>query len=115
MRIIKRVDGWCAVLALQNVTGFAQDTVVEVCESNGFHPFDGMEDQEWQSAAKELGVKLKTMRIVPQKLRRFLRTHKTGLFLVGSKDHLLVVRDGRFFDPIWGSLDIIIKQSWRVL
>jgi len=115
MKIIKKLDGWCAVVALQSVSGLDAKAVVGVCEFHGFDPFHGMEDAEWQAAAKELKIKIKSVRIIPQKLRRFVHKHPKGTFLLGSKDHLLAVREGKPFDPIHGSLDIIIKQAWRVL
>ncbi len=115
MKKIKKADGWCAVVALQNVSGIDEKTVLHVCEHHDFDPFHGMEDNEWLAAAKELGINAKPMRLIPQKVRKFVHKHATGLFLVGTTDHLFVVREGKMFDPISGSLDAVVKQAWRIL
>lgn len=118
MKRLKKLDGWCAVVALQFLSGLAEEIVIEVCKYDGFDPFHGMDDSEWLSSAKDLGIKLKKVRIGkhPYRLRQFKKKHPFGKFLLGTHDHLFVMMDGIIVDPVHGvdGLGRIVREAWVV-
>lgn len=116
MKRIKKTEGWCSAVALKYVSGLPEKTVMAVLEHEGFDPSHGAEDSEWLAAAKTLGIKLKSVRIEPQRLRKFIRK-RVGLFFVCTHDHIFVVREGLVYDPMFGSgrLDCVVRWAWRVI
>lgn len=119
MKRIKKIDGWCAVVALQFLSGLPEKIVLEVCKIDGFDPFHGFDDEDWPETAKDLGIKLEKLRIgkYPHRLKQFKKKHPYGKFLIGTYDHLFVMMDGIIVDPVhgedgWGR---IVREAWRVI
>jgi hypothetical protein len=117
MRKLKKIDAACAVLALLYVSEKSEETVLRMCKLHGFKEGAGMSDAEWGAAAKLLGVSARAIPLEACPLRKFIKDHKTGLFLVGTCDHLFVVDDGVIVDPRHPTppgLRRTIRQAWRV-
>lgn len=117
MKKLKEIDGSCAVVALCHVSSIDEETVLRVCTSCGFEAGQGMEDPEWQEAAKCLGLKLRAIKLKPCFLKEFIRKKKKGLYLVGTFDHLFVVDNGIIVDPRNPrppGLGRLIRQAWKV-
>lgn len=117
MKKLKKIDGSCAVVALLYVSGLDEETVIRVCQFHGFEKSKGMDDDEWQEAARALGVKFRVAAFKPMLLRDFIKEFPKGLFLVGTHDHLFVVDNGVIVDPRNKKppgLRRVIKQAWRV-
>lgn len=120
MKKLKKIDNSCAVVALHHVSGIDEETVLRVCVLHDFNCKDGMEDEDWREAAKELGIKVVSIPLTPCRLKKFLKEFPTGLFLVGTRDHLFVIDNGIIVDPSerqagrYPGLGRIIKQAWRV-
>lgn len=118
MRYIKKIDGSCAVCALQYVSGIDEETVLRVCVSCGFEKSKGMEDSEWMEAAKCLGVSVRAMNIEqPCALYQFIKNNPRGLYLVGTYDHIFVLDNSIIVDPRNMNppgLKRRIKQAWKV-
>jgi hypothetical protein len=80
-----------------------------------------MDDADWLEAADDLGIKTRAVSISPLRLRRFIHDNTTGLFLIGTFDHLFVLDNGLIVDPRekmrgrYPGLGRIVKQVWRVL
>lgn len=118
MKKLKKIDGSCAVVALLYVSGMDEDTVIRICQFHGFEAGNGMSDEEWQAAAKDLKIKFKLVAMKPCTLDVFIKTNPKGLFLVGTCDHLFVVDNGVIIDPRNErppGLRRRIKQTWRVI
>lgn len=120
MKKLRKIDGSCAVLALHHVSQIDEETVLRVCALHGFNPTDGMEDEDWIEAAKDLGLKLRSAGKFDCRLKKFVSEHKTGLYLVGTFDHLFVLDNGLIVDPKekdagrYPGLGRIVKEAWRV-
>lgn len=100
MNKLRKLKDSCAVVALCYVSKVPEDVAIRVCTLFGYHG-TGMEDDQWQAAAKQLGI---DMRLVPleesMRLHAFVRDHPNGLYLVWTVDHLLVVDNGKIIDPL---------------
>lgn len=120
MQKLKKIDGSCAVLALHHVSGLPEDTVLRVCKLHGFEPSLGMEDNDWRAAADDLGIKVRSINIEPCRLKKFVNNHKSGLYLLGTFDHLFSLDNGIIIDPRekmrgrYPGLGRIVKQAWLV-
>lgn len=117
MKKLKKIEGSCAVIAVHYCAGKDEGTVLRVCRSLGFTPEDGMDDEDWQEAARILGVEFIPVSMKKQKLRKFIREYSKGLFLVGTVDHLFVIDNGVIVDPRHPTppgLDRVIRQAWIV-
>jgi len=117
---IKKIKNACAPVALCHASGRDEDTVMRVCISAGFSKKEGMADEEWQQAADDLGIVMRAVPLIPQRLQKFIRRYKEGLFLVYTHDHLFCVDGGIIYDPReklrgkWPGLGRIVKGAWRV-
>ncbi len=120
MKKLKKIDGSCAVIALHHVSGIDEETVLRVCALHGFTPEDGMEDEDWQEAAKDLGLNIRAVPMKDVRLSAFKKAHNTGLYLVGTFDHLFVLDNGLIVDPReklegrYPGLGRIVKRAWIV-
>jgi hypothetical protein len=120
MKKLKRIDGSCAVVALHYVSGIEEDAVLRSCIFHGFRAGQGMEDEEWQAAAGDLGIKFRAVAAKSQRLKSFVKKHPKGLYLLGTKDHIFVLDNGIIIDPRekqagrYPGLGRIIKQAWKV-
>ncbi len=117
MKKLRKIPNSCAVLALHYVSGKDEETTLRVCKLHEFYPDYGMDDENWREAAKDLGVETRALPISPQRLRKFLRDNPTGLFLIGTHDHLFVIDNGTIIDPRCTKppgLGRVVKQVWRV-
>lgn len=117
MKKLTTLDAACAVLALCYVSKKDEEAVIRVATLHGFAPGKGMEDPEWQGAAKTLGISFKAVNPTPMELRKFIKLFPKGCYFVETPGHLFVVDDGLIIDPRWGSLGLRRKvlQAWRVL
>ncbi len=116
---MKRLHGYCAVIALTYVSGLPESQVVDMCR---WHHFvdngKGMDDDDWLSAAKDLGIRLRRLHKKHDTIRDFLQAHPTGLFLVGTRNHLFAVLNGGMVNhPNQRTTDkrCKIDTVWRVL
>jgi hypothetical protein len=116
MKKLKKVPGACAVIALRYVLGIDEDAVLRVCKLYGFTERSGMEDKDWQSAAKHLSIIFRAVALPQCTLKQFVKNHPEGLYLVGTHDHLFCVDSGVVVDPRTPTpgLKRIIKQAWKV-
>lgn len=115
-----KIDNSCAVLALHHVSGVDEETVLRVCKFHDFSPEGGMADEDWIDAAKDLGIKVRMCFSGSQRLKTFLKDHKTGLFLVRTHDHIFALDNGIIVDPGYKEtghfpgLGRLVKWAWRV-
>jgi hypothetical protein len=116
MKKLKKLNAACAVLALHYVSGRDEDAVLRICKLHGFEVGYGMEDEEWRNAADELGIKVRSIATLPLKVHQFIKNNSTGLFIVGTFNHLFVVDNGIVIDPRFTppGMHRVIKQVWRV-
>lgn len=120
MKKLKKIENSCAVIALHHVSGVDEETVLRVCKTHDFHPSEGMEDEDWMEAAKDLGIQIRSCFNGSVRLRKFVSEHKEGLFLLGTHDHLFALDNGVIIDPRargWGGypgLGRLVKQAWKV-
>lgn len=121
MKKLKKIDGSCAVIALHHCSGTDEETVLRICKLHGFTPADGMEDEEWQEAAKDLGLSIRAVPYKDCRLKQFIKKYPAGLFLMGTFDHLFVLDNGLVVDPRekmkgrYPGLGRIVKKAWVVL
>lgn len=120
MKKLLTIDGCCAVLALHHVSGIDEETVLRICTLRNFKPKKGMADKDWKAAADDLGIKIRGLIMEPCRLKRFVEDHPTGLWLLGTHDHLFVLDNNVIVDPRekqrgkYPGLRRVIKQAWRV-
>lgn len=118
MKKLQKIDGACAVCALCYVSALEEDTVLRVCTLHGFKEGQGMFDNEWQAAARQLDVDFRGIGIEPLLLKQFIKNYSEGLYLVATSDHIFVVDNGIVIDPRYAKAPGLrrkIKQAWRVL
>lgn len=119
MKVVKKLDGWCAVVALKFLSGLPDAIVLQVCEHEDFDPFHGMDDESILVAAKDLGVNLKKIKIgrYPYTFAEFKKKHLFGKFLLRTVDHVFVLYDGLVVDPLCekSGLRRIIRAAWKVI
>lgn len=119
---LKKIDGFCAPLALQYISGADDKTVYEVCSFNGFTQQFGMEEHEFLESASELGVRyrrvnLKNKGLYRGELSEFIKFHLFGTYLIYTSGHLFVVSDGQIVDPLsFGNpgLARLVTGAWKV-
>ena len=104
MRLLKK-DGYCAPYALRYISGLPEDVVLDVCSHYDWKQKWGMEEHEIVAAASALKMRfrrinLKRTGFYGEKLSVFCRAHNTGVFLVWTSGHILVVQNGVIIDPI---------------
>ncbi len=116
---MKRIEGYCAVLALTYVSGMPENQVLDVCRSWGFRDNGkGMTDKAWPRAAADLGIH---RRKLPGKYRTvgdFLKAHPRGLYLVTTYNHIFAALNGGIVShPLQDQMDRRCKfeAAWRVL
>lgn len=97
MKSIAKINGSCAITALQYAADTTEEKALKVCIGQGLF------DEQWMKAADELGLKIKRVVYKPIQLKRFLKKYPVGLYIMGSHNHLFVVDNGRVVDPAWGS------------
>lgn len=116
MKKLKALDAACAVLALHYVSGVEENTALRVCTMSGFHPGEGMSDEEWKEAAGLLGLAVRAVPLEPCRLKTFMTAHPTGLFLVSTFNHLFVLDNGLLIDPRAKTpgLGRVVRHAWRV-
>ncbi len=120
MKKLIKIEGACAVLALHHVSGLNEDTVLRICKLHDFHPAIGMEDEDWQEAAKDLGLSIRSCFVGSQRLSSFITKKRDGLYLIGTFDHLFVLDHGVIVDPRekmrghYPGLGRLVKQAWKV-
>ncbi len=116
---MKRVHGYCAVLALKYVSGMPENQVLDVCRWHEFRDNGkGMDDESWPAAADDLGIK---RRKLPKKYKTvgdFLKTHPHGLYLVTTYNHIFAVLNGGIVShPLQDQMDRRCKfeAAWKIL
>lgn len=117
MKKIVKIKNACAVVALLYVSGATEETVLRVCKMHGFETDHGMDDEDWRDAAVSLNLRVRSVSLSPVRLNKFVKEYKTGLYLVGTHNHLFVVDNGLVVDPRHENppgLDRVVKQAWTV-
>ncbi len=120
MKKLIKIDNSCAVLALHHVSGLDEETVLRVCKINDFTPKNGMDDEDWINAAKDLGITVRSVFNGSERLSSFMAKKLDGLFLIGTFNHLFVVDNGLIVDPRakqwdgYPGLGRLVKQVWKV-
>ena len=120
MKKLIKIDNSCAVIALHHVSGLDEETVLRICKLYDFSPHEGMDDEDWISAAKDLGITVRSVFNGSERLSKFVNNHKDGLYLLGTFNHLFVLDNGLIVDPRakgWGGypgLSRLVKQAWKV-
>lgn len=99
LKKLKKVAGACVVLAFCYASKQNEETVLRICTLHGFEPGRGMTDIEYLACAKALGLKLRKVSMQGMELKKFLKEHKKGLYIVVTYDHMLVVDNGLIIDP----------------
>ncbi len=115
---MKRIHGYCAVLALTYVSGMPEAQVLDVCRWQGFRDNGkGMTDKAWPRAATALGIR---RRKLPKKYKTvgdFLKAHPRGLYIVTTYNHIFPVFNGGIVThPLQDQLDrrCRFEAAWRV-
>lgn len=121
-RKLKYVSGYCAPHALKYASGRTEASVLNICADNYFTPEHGMEEHEWQKAARELGIRLRRRNLKQAglyrcKLKDFIKACPEGMFIIYTDAHLFVVDDGEVIDPLNDDpfLHRIVTGAWRVI
>lgn len=117
MKKLRKIKNSCAPVALLYVSGADESTVIRVCKLHGFNEKDGMADSDWKKAATDLAVDFRGVEHQPCSLKKFIIGHPTGLYLLGTYDHIFCLDNGLIVDPKTKhlpGLNRIIKQAWRV-
>lgn len=98
MKEILKHAGCCAPLALHYLAGGRQRDTLKVCYDCGFD--NGMTSREWRDAAKELGLEIRKVPLKPKshRLGRAAKKYKTGVYLVETPGHLLIIENGKIID-----------------
>jgi len=114
---LKKIKAACAVLALWYISQRDEDAVLRICRAYGFKENEGMYDEDWQKAAEQLGIKMRSVSLEPCRLSQFIKDYPNGLYLMSTRDHLFVVDNGIIFDPRNKKppgVGRIIYWAWRV-
>ena len=120
MKKLIKIDNSCAVLALHHVSGLPEETVLRVCKLHDFTPHEGMHDEDWLEAAEDLGITVRAVFNGSERLGKFVNSHKEGLYLLGTFNHLFALDNGLIVDPKakeWNrypGLGRLVKQAWKV-
>ena len=120
MKKLIKIDNSCAVLALHHVSGLPEETVLRICKLHDFTPHDGMDDEDWINAAKDLGLSVRTSFKGSERLSSFIKKYQDGLYLIGTWNHLFALDNGLIVDPkakCWDGypgLGRLVKQAWKV-
>lgn len=120
MKKLIKIDNSCAVLALHHVSGLDEDTVLRVCKIHDFTTHNGMEDEDWINAAKDLGISVRSVFAGCERLSSFIKKYPDGLYLIGTFNHLFALDNGLIIDPKakgWNGypgLGRLVKQAWKV-
>lgn len=117
MKKLKKIGGACAPLALWYVSGKEEDAVLRICQAYGFKEEQGMDDADWKNAAAQLGIKMRAVPFEECSLKKFIKNHPAGLYLVCTFDHIFSVDNGIIIDPRNKKppgLARKIKQAWKI-
>lgn len=118
MKRLKKIHGSCAVLALKFASGKDESLVIDICKFHGFEWGEGMTDEEWCAAAKDLGIRKRLIKFKKCSLSNFIKDHPIGMFFVGTYNHLFVLNNGGIINhPSEGSMDMrrIVKKAWKII
>lgn len=118
MKKLKKIEAACVLCALWYVSGIDEETILRICKSYGFKEGEGMQDQDWKSACRHLDIDIRGVSIETCTLRKFIKNHPTGLYLLGTFDHLFVVDNSIIVDPRCENppgMGRLIKQAWLVI
>lgn len=115
-RMVK-LYGSCPIIALQHASGLEESQVIDICKWHGFEWGEGMYIEDIHRAAREIGIKKRSIKIEPCTLRAFLKAYPMGLYLVCSYDHIFAVINGGVINhprqsPPSNRAKIV--QAWRV-
>lgn len=111
----------CTLVALKEITGATDDAIMETVRRNNYRNNDGMYQNDYHNAARQLGIKLGEVKhaysymsdqrkaagqiygfgTLNMTVKTFLQKMKTGCFLVRTQRHVFVVRDGVLVDTNW--------------
>ena len=110
-RKLNKTPGACAIIALRYAADTTAEEALKACLAQGLF------DEQWRRAAEELKLKIERVVYKPIMLRKFIRKYPTGLYIMGTHNHLFVVDNGRVVDPGWGKpgLSRMIREAWKVI
>jgi hypothetical protein len=116
---MKRIHGYCTILALTYCSGLPESQVLDICKWHGFKDNGkGMDDPDWQDAADDLGIRRRAVRLSQHNVGQFLKAHPNGLYLVTTYNHIFTVLNGGIVshplqDPLGRRCKV--EAAWRVL
>lgn len=121
-RKLRKIDGSCAPFALKYLSGLSNSETHDICQFFGFQQDTGMEEHEFLDAAKDMGIKfrrinLKKKELYRCKLRKFIKEHPEGKYLIYTNAHLFVVHNSKVVDiinPGYLGLDRIVTGAWMI-
>ena len=102
----------CVVSALAHATGLPYEVVYEIVAESGRRAGGRAYIDRAVAVAKRHGVALRKVRMGSKTLRKFLRLHPTGRYVVGVRGHALSVIDGEAGDKT--RLGCIVREAWQV-
>ena len=109
----------CGPLTMRQLTDASDDDIVSACINYGYDPYKGgMTPAVFMAAARQLGVKLSSMHEPkePMCLGEIVKMSKDATFVVGVRDHVLVVKNGKALDagaetPMWAMVDVVMMAE----
>ncbi len=122
--MFKGLSGACVLKALHEVSGIDEATITDSCFKHGFENEKGMNPLEYRGAMRELGIRFRSMDTLRGDPRgygynptvaRFIRENSTGVFLVSTRHHMFVVRDGHVVDGNYGGNRRRVWSAYKVL
>lgn len=115
---MKRIHGYCAILALTYASGLPESQVLDICKWHEFKDNgQGMHDDDWQEAAKDLGIRKRKIKLKGRTVGDFMKSHSKGLYLVTTYNHIFAVLNGGVVShPLQDQMDrrCKIEAAWKV-
>lgn len=125
----------CVLVAIKEVTGLPDAEIFKAVRRHGYKNDHGMYQHDYHVALQELGTQLEKVKYqeliagAPAKatsirslhgltINRALRFLRHGVYLVTTRSHVLVVRDGKLVDHNYrwrSALGRTVYGVWRVL
>ena len=106
------MQGACVLRALHYISGINPDTIQRACTTFNWTPERNMTDSDIYYATCILHIRLKH---IPKRkynctIKKFLQINKTGLYLVRTHNHLLVIDNGIMIDLYFNKTEGIYRK-----
>lgn len=101
----------CVVSALAHATGIPYEVAYEIAEDSGRKAGGRAYTDKVVAAAKRHGIALRKVRMGTKTLRKFMRLHPAGRYLVRVRGHALSVVNGIAGDKT--PLGSIVRDAWE--